>query len=543
MTTTEEKDDESPLKPVPIKEVLAMFKENFIKRIPKIVEPSEPDNSAFEDFVEPSVGEVSINLSEEEDEPGQLRDEPDCTASNEYLYGYKYHDLSTIKEQVNNDSGYSSTTNRTSTRSSYNRLSAASTCEISSGVNELSIKKNQEFLTPAQRPYSSAIKSANSSKFSSFVAPNKTEQLNRPLFRNHEQLNTAERERVLYQFTPSSKLQYSNNKIIKKSLFIPPVITPILKLSQNNDQKKQFNDSIPNVGLSDISAYDLASSYEFITVKQSKYIKGNLIGRGGSCHVYHCFDPVQKVSRAIKIVDLKQNEDTAALYRNEVMVLQRLQNSGRVVKLYDYETDELEGLLYMVLEMGGKDLDKILKQLSENASNLPFYKILYYWMEMLYCVRDIHKIGIVHSDLKPANFLMAESGIKLIDFGIASHLQTDMTSVLRHSAVGSLNYISPEALKCDNATLKYKIKFKSDIWSLGCILYQLVYKKAPFQHISNMWAKMEAITNKNHQIEYPHANRIHEKTLKTIQKCLQFDANLRPTIDELIAEYKNSNFV
>jgi len=61
-------------------------------------------------------------------------------------------------------------------------------------------------------------------------------------------------------------------------------------------------------------------------------------------------------------------------------------------------------------------------------------------------VHTIHEARIVHSDLKPANFLMVEGTLKLIDFGIAKAIQSDTTSIARESQVGTLNYMSPEAI-------------------------------------------------------------------------------------------------
>ncbi len=61
-------------------------------------------------------------------------------------------------------------------------------------------------------------------------------------------------------------------------------------------------------------------------------------------------------------------------------------------------------------------------------------------------VDTIHEARIVHSDLKPANFLMVEGVLKLIDFGIAKAISSDTTSIARESQVGTLNYMSPEAI-------------------------------------------------------------------------------------------------
>ncbi|XP_060528009.1 dual specificity protein kinase Ttk isoform X2 [Cylas formicarius] len=281
-----------------------------------------------------------------------------------------------------------------------------------------------------------------------------------------------------------------------------------------------------------------------MTVQNIEYFVMNLLGRGASSEVYHCYDPVNEVHVAIKCV-LLLNPDTAAGYINEAKLLESLQNCERIIKMYDYEIIDNEKLL-MVLEIGDEDLHSILKNFSTRQCHLPAHLILFYWMEMLYAVQQIHKHGVIHSDLKPANFLKTEYGLKLIDFGIASRVQGDMTCVYKSCQEGSSNYISPEALlQARNADspfsekCKYKVHFKSDVWSLGCILYQLVYRSTPFQQINPLWAKLSAITNPNHRIEYPDAEWVSPHIVNTIRRCLQYNIGARPSVNELIDEYES----
>lgn len=122
---------------------------------------------------------------------------------------------------------------------------------------------------------------------------------------------------------------------------------------------------------------------------------------------------------------------------------------------------------------------------------------------MLEAVAAIHDLKIVHSDLKPANFLLVEGSLKLIDFGIANAISNDTTNIHREGQLGTANYMSPEAISSNPASGTRKLGRSSDVWSLGCILYQMVYGKTPFSDIPNVFQKMNVITDSNHVIPFP----------------------------------------
>lgn len=344
------------------------------------------------------------------------------------------------------------------------------------------------------------------------------------------------RDKIIPMKCQNSALKSSVGSV-RRGLLNNMINTPLIE-ERNEEicENEEQNKFLPEIYL-----------FERLWVKNVEYLVMNKLGKGGSSEVFACFCPENKRHVAIKCVSL-ENQVNAVGYINEVKLLQRLQNCEKIIKMYDFQVVDSEKKLLVVLERGGEDLSTILKNIAVQKTHIPFYMLFFYWMEMLYAVKQIHDHGVIHSDLKPANFLRAESGLKLIDFGIASSVQMDMTSVFKTTPEGSCNYISPEALNQEtsanpsspsNNSAKYKIHFKSDVWSLGCILYQLVYRRTPFQHLNNLWKKLAYIINPNHVIEFPDANWVPPKIINTIKKCLQYDVKCRPSINELINEYEN----
>ncbi|XP_020715854.1 probable serine/threonine-protein kinase mps1 isoform X2 [Ceratitis capitata] len=307
----------------------------------------------------------------------------------------------------------------------------------------------------------------------------------------------------------------------------------------DNAEEKNQNEEQQTNQLSDKSSSS-SEKDSILHINNVDYTIIKKIGCGGSSSVYLAQKNSDKNECALKVVDLRGDPVVVEGYLNETKLLAKLQGNVCVVALYDYQLLRKESRLFLVMEKGDSDLHKILQTYT---TNLPLYVLMNFWYQMLQAVNYIHQNGVIHSDLKPANFLMINGRLKLIDFGIASNIALDSTSIIKFSQAGTFNYISPEALT-DTSTgsspmrsnqPKIKISTKSDVWSLGCILYLLLYKRTPFSHIKNIYAKINAITSPTTAIEYPMIPLYYPAMLVHMAKnCLQHNPKKRPSCAELL---------
>lgn len=296
------------------------------------------------------------------------------------------------------------------------------------------------------------------------------------------------------------------------------------------------------------SASQSRKKRNYISVNQKLFTRMDCIGRGGSSKVYRVMAENYKVF-ALKRVTLEDQDELAIRgFKGEIDLLKKLENVDRVVRLFDWELNEAKQTLSVLMEMGESDLNRVLT-LRLNAEDAMFDITFtrYFWKEMLECVASVHAHDIVHSDLKPANFLLLQGRLKLIDFGISNAIQDDTVNVHREQHIGTPNYMSPEALIDSNVANNVpsqqgkvmKLGKPSDIWSLGCILYQMVYGKPPFAHIANQMQRIMAIPNPRHPIEFPALGvggvMLPYGLLHTLRSCLSRDQTLRSTVEELLA--------
>lgn len=320
-----------------------------------------------------------------------------------------------------------------------------------------------------------------------------------------------------------------NSKLL--SVITNPVTNPILpKTPKTPNNQLQRAHSEPTI------------KYQ-VKVNDKVYKILRKIGSGGSAKVYEGFEPQTCQTSAIKIINMaKADQKTQESYFNEIELLRRLKNSEHVVRIHDSEYKAECKELVIVMEKGDADLSQVIdSHFSTRSRTIDGIFIKFYWREMVQAVHEIHQHGIVHADLKPVNFILVKNRIKLIDFGIASAVDPGGTSVIRDYQIGTINYMAPEALRNratdeNNSHIKTLIKYNSkvDIWSLGCILYNLVYGRPPFDKYQDILSKIQAITNPLQVIPFPPLNN--QKLLNCMKSCLRYNPSDRLSAKDLLED-------
>lgn len=294
---------------------------------------------------------------------------------------------------------------------------------------------------------------------------------------------------------------------------------------ENQDlQEKQVTDRSKGevkVKFSEESKENVIPYEKIYCVKKIEYKKVKEIGTGGSCKVFEVRTSEGK-KYALKKVNLSDIDETILLmHQNEITFLEKMKGNRHIIRLHDWEL--INTYLFLILEKGDCDLAHLLKR----KKSISMEEMKMYWQQMVEAVKTIHENGIVHADLKPANFLLVGDMLKLIDFGIANGIQDNRTSATRMCQMGTLNYMSPEVLDQDSC----RISKAADIWSLGCILYYMTYKKTPYSHIKNQFSRTIALQS-GAEINF---QGISDLLLKNcLQGCLKYKKEERLNIQQLL---------
>lgn len=202
-----------------------------------------------------------------------------------------------------------------------------------------------------------------------------------------------------------------------------------------------------------------------------RYEIREVIGVGGMAVVYKAYDNIDDRIVAVKILkeEFLANEEFRRRFKNEPKAIAVLSHPN-IVKVYDVSFGDK--LQYIVMEY----VEGItLKEYIQQQGVLNCKEIVHFTTQILKAIQHAHNKGIVHRDIKPQNILLLQNGtIKVTDFGIARFSRND-TRTMSSNAIGSVHYISPEQARGEVTDEK------SDIYSVGVIMYEMLTGQLPFQ--------------------------------------------------------------
>jgi len=253
------------------------------------------------------------------------------------------------------------------------------------------------------------------------------------------------------------------------------------------------------------------------------------LGTGGMGSVYRVEDKKIHEDVALKLIkpEIAADKKTIERFSNELKVARKIAHRN-VCKMYDI--GESEGSHFITMEyVPGEDLKSFMRR----AKQLSIPTVISIAKQVCGGLDEAHKLGIVHRDLKPSNIMIDKDGnVHIMDFGIARSVKTEGitgTGVM----IGTPEYMSPEQVEGKD------IDQRSDIYSLGVILYEMVTGRVPFEgetplSIARKHADKEPLDPKSINLQVP------DDLSKLILKCLEKDKDSRfQSVAEIQSELEN----
>ncbi len=204
--------------------------------------------------------------------------------------------------------------------------------------------------------------------------------------------------------------------------------------------------------------------------KLGPYLIKEQIGRGGMGNVYSAHHEETEELVAVKVLSsaFASDQSFRDRFQQEIETLQQLQHKG-IVQIIGFGQED--GTLFYAMELvQGRTLFEVLK---ENGP-LSWREVTRITIEICYALKHAHDRGVIHRDLKPSNLFMSdEDEVKLVDFGIAKLFGASQLTA-DHAVVGTADYMAPEQAEGARPTTK------SDLYSLGSVMYALLTGKPPF---------------------------------------------------------------
>lgn len=239
------------------------------------------------------------------------------------------------------------------------------------------------------------------------------------------------------------------------------------------------------------------------------------IGKGSFSTIYKCFDISNNVY-ALKKIDMDKLKNKSII-KNEFNIMRKLSHIN-IIKVFDLIIDDTLNNVYIFMEYF--ENGDLCKYLGGNA--LEEKKVNNFSIQIKNGLQYLYTQNIVHRDIKPQNILVSNDKIlKIIDFGLSKNI--NINNEIMDTICGSPMYMAPEIIKTKNYTIK------SDIWSFGVIIYEMVYGYTPLR-ATNIFNLIKLIDN--YEIKYP-SNTISYDCIDILKKMLKKNPHDRIDWDSL----------
>lgn len=257
-----------------------------------------------------------------------------------------------------------------------------------------------------------------------------------------------------------------------------------------------------------------------------------LLGKGGMSAVYKAFDPNLKRIVAVKLIHshLADDEDFIYRFKKEAASVAAFRHPN-IVQVYDFNADD--ELYYMVLEfVPGETLQDRLKQLKKSNANMPLDQAIHIVIDICSALGYAHNHGTIHRDIKPANIMLNLQGQAiLMDFGIVK-IMSDTSHTATGAVVGTARYMSPEVIRSEAPDER------SDVYSLGVTLYEMLSGEPPFSADSAMSLLMQHLNDPVPDISSLRSD-IPSELIQIVNKALEKDrANRYASTNEMASDLK-----
>ena len=252
-----------------------------------------------------------------------------------------------------------------------------------------------------------------------------------------------------------------------------------------------------------------------------KYERGKFLGKGGFAKCYELRRVDNDKIFAAKIFDKQglSNGRSKKKLINEIKIHKKL-NNANIVGFEKFFEDKDN--VYILLELCS---NQTLKELVKRRKRLNELEVQCYTLQIIRALRYLHNHKIIHRDLKLGNlFLSSKLELKLGDFGLAAKLEYD--GQRRKTVCGTPNYVAPEILEKKNGH-----SYEVDIWSLGVVIYTMLFGVPPFD------AKDEKIIYKKIKMNnytFPENIKVENSAKKLISSLLNLDPSKRPSLDAIM---------